>query len=110
MRKLLLSVFTAFTLLFPISSYAMTARVIAVNPDKIVIQIEKGSYIAGILTGRTAVYEGDTVTNVQDTFGIQKWKDKNTKMTFFIYVEDTWVSHQTAMEYFYTPSLILKNR
>ncbi len=74
MRKLLLSVFTAFSLLFPISSYAMTARVIAVNPDKIVVKMDKGSYVAGILTDRAAVYEGDTVTNVQDTFGLQNGK------------------------------------
>lgn len=107
MRKLLLSIFTAFTLIFPISSYAMTARIIAVNPDKIVVKMDKGSYVAGILTGRAAVYEGDTVTNVHDTVGIQKWKDKNTEMTFSVYVEDTWVSRQTAMEYFYTPSSLL---
>lgn len=104
MKKLALFPIIFLSLILPISSYAMTAKVIAVNPDKIVVQIEKGSYTAGILTDRAAVYEGDTVTNVQDTYGIQKWKNKNTKMTFAVYVEDTWVSRQTAMEYFYTPS------
>lgn len=109
MRNLLLSGFTAFSLLFPISSYAMTARVIAVNPDKIVVKMDKGSYIAGILTDRAAVYEGDTVTNVQDTFGLQKWKDKKTGMTFFAYVEDSWVSRNTALEYFRIPSMFINN-
>lgn len=89
MKKLPLFSILFLSIVLPISSYAMTAKVIAVNPDKIVVQIEKGSYIAGILTDRAAVYEGDTVTNVHDTFGIQQWKDKNTRMRFSVYVEDT---------------------
>lgn len=109
MKKLPLFPILFLSIILPISSYAMTAKVIAVIPDKIVVQIEKGSYIAGILTDQAAVYEGDTVTNVQDTFGLQKWKDKKTRMTFTVYVEDTWVSHQTAIEYFYTPSLLSKD-
>lgn len=80
MKKIFLSFIMAFAFLFPISSYAMTAKVIAVNPDKIVVEIDKGSYVAGILIDRAAVYEGDIVANVQDNSGIQFWKDKDTGM------------------------------
>lgn len=80
MKKIFLSFIMAFAFLFPISSYAMTSRVIAVNPDKIVVEIDKGSYVAGILIDRAAVYEGDIMTNVQDNAGIQFWKDKDTGM------------------------------
>lgn len=69
MRKIFLSFIMAFAFLFPISSYAMTSRVIAVNPDKIVVEIDKGSYVAGILIDRAAIYEGDTITNVRDDAG-----------------------------------------
>lgn len=104
MKKIFLSFIMAFAFLFPISSYAMTSRVIAVNPDKIVVEIDKGSYVAGILIDRAAIYEGDTITNVRDDAGVQLWKDTDTDMEFSVYVEDTWVSQETAMEYFHTPS------
>lgn len=58
MKKIFLSFIMAFAFLFPISSYAMTSRVIAVNPDKIVIRMDRGSYVAGTIIDRAAVYEG----------------------------------------------------
>lgn len=109
MKKIILSFIMAFAFLFLISSFAMTAKVIAVNPDKIVLEMDKGSYVAGILIDRATVYEGDIVTNMQDNSGIQFWENKDTGIKFPVYVEDTWVSQETAMEYFYTPSPLSKD-
>lgn len=108
MKKIILLFIMAFILISPMASYAMSAIVVAVNPDKIVVEMDKGSYVAGILIDRAAVYEGDIMTNVQDNSGIQFWKDKDTGTEFPVYVEDAWVSQDTALEYFYTPSLLSK--
>lgn len=105
MKKVILAFIMALVLISPMSSYAMAAKVIAINPDKIVVKIDKGSYAAGILIDRAAVYEGDTITNVHDESKVQLWKDTDTNVEFLVYAEDIWVSQETAMEYFYTRPL-----